>query len=621
VGSRRVYRVLLLAAAVVSIAIALGADATDVLQRAELSTVDERFSIRGSQGAPSDVVFVAIDEASIHAHAWPFRRGLHAEAIDRLKAAGAKAIAYDVQFTEPSDRPGQDAQLLRSVRRAGDVVLATTAVEPGGATAIFGGGEPLKASRAIPAASTFPNDPGGVNRRMDAQFNGLESFPMAAARLMAGHPIAFPGGPDATAWIDFRGPPGTIRTIPFQRVLDGTFPADAVRGKLVVVGSSAPSLQDFHATSTTTGDHLMPGPELQAIAADTALRGFPLRGGAGWLTVVAIVLLGAIAPLVALRLGALWALGAAVVAGAAYAVVVQLAFGGGTILNVLSPALALGLSTAATVVAAAVTSAFEREQVRQVFARFVPESVVGEVLSHADGVRLGGTRREATVMFSDLRGFTTFSEPRDPDLVITILNRYLTAMSDAILDHGGTLVAYMGDGIMAVFGAPLPSGDHADRAVAAARRMLAELDAFNAWMAQEGHGDGFKMGIGLNSGAVMSGNVGSERRLEYTAIGDTTNTAARIEGMTKGTPYQLFVSDPTYRRLSQPAPDLVAVGELEVRGRREPIRLWGLEQSPAELDPDPHAATVTSEAGASEVTERLRAPARRVDGLADPSSR
>jgi adenylate cyclase len=346
------------------------------------------------------------------------------------------------------------------------------------------------------------------------------------------------------------------------------------------VGSSAASLQDFHPTSTT-GTREMAGPEIQAAAADTALRGFPLRSGAGWLTLVAIVLLAAVAPLVALRWGAPWALAAAALAGAGYAVVVQLAFAGGTILDLLDPALALGLATAATVVAAAIVSAFERERVRQAFARFVPESVVGEVLGRADGVRLGGTRREATVMFSDLRGFTTFSQSRDPDAVIRILNRYLTAMSDAILDHGGTLVSYMGDGIMAVFGAPLESDDHADRAVAAARQMLRELDAFNAWMASEGHGDGFKMGIGVNSGAVMSGNVGSERRLEYTAIGGTTNTAARIEGMTKGTPYQLFVADSTYARLTARGPDLVAVGELEVRGRQDPIRLWGLDPAAA----------------------------------------
>src|SRR5213083_2381495 len=153
------------------------------------------------------------------------------------------------------------------------------------------------------------------------------------------------------------------------------------------------------------------------------------------------------------------------------------------------------------------TVAFEREQARDAFARFVPEAVVDQVLADADGVRLGGVRRVGTVMFSDLRGFTSFSETLEPERVIEALNRYLTAMSEAILDHGGTLVAYMGDGIMAVFGAPLQQEDHADRALAAARDMLERLQGFNAWLREEGLHEGFKMGIGLNSGQVMSGHV------------------------------------------------------------------------------------------------------------------
>ena len=195
--------------------------------------------------------------------------------------------------------------------------------------------------------------------------------------------------------------------------------------------------------------------------------------------------------------------------------------------------------------------AFEREQARDAFARFVPEAVVDQVLADADGVRLGGVRGEATVMFSDLRGFTSSRETLEPERVIESLNRYLTEMSEAILDHGGTLVAYMGDGIMAVFGAPLKQDDHADRALEAAREMLARMDGFNGWLREQGLHDGFKMGIGLNSGPVMSGNVGSERRLEYTALGDTTNTAARLEGMTKGTPHQLFISDTTKQMLTR----------------------------------------------------------------------
>jgi adenylate cyclase len=162
-----------------------------------------------------------------------------------------------------------------------------------------------------------------------------------------------------------------------------------------------------------------------------------------------------------------------------------------------------------------------------------------------------------------------------------VLNRYLGEMSEAILDHGGTLVAYMGDGIMAVFGAPLVQEDHADRGLAAAREMLGpRLAAFNQYLKDEGlHEEGFRMGVGLNSGPVMSGNVGSERRLEYTAIGDTTNTAARLEGMTKGTAHMLFAAESTRDMLVRPVDELFFVDEFEVRGREAKIRLWSLPET------------------------------------------
>jgi adenylate cyclase len=143
-----------------------------------------------------------------------------------------------------------------------------------------------------------------------------------------------------------------------------------------------------------------------------------------------------------------------------------------------------------------------------------------------------------------------------------------------------------------VFGAPLKQEDHADRALAAARDMLQRLDGFNRSLRNEGLHDGFKMGIGLNSGPVMSGNVGSERRLEYTALGDTTNTAARLEGMTKGTRHQLFVADSTKAALTRAADDLVEVGEFEVRGRKATIKLWSLGEPapPAPTEPAPARA-------------------------------
>jgi adenylate cyclase len=209
----------------------------------------------------------------------------------------------------------------------------------------------------------------------------------------------------------------------------------------------------------------------------------------------------------------------------------------------------------------------------------------------SDGIHLGGTLRVCTMMFTDLRGFTTFSEARSAEEVIHILNYYFGEMSQAVLDHRGTLVSYLGDGMMAVFGAPLEQEDHADRAVAASREMLLErLPRVNEWIRDQGYGDGFRMGIGLNSGSIMSGNIGSERRMEYTTIGDTVNTASRLEGLTKGTPYPLFISETTRELLRDEPADLTYVDELEVRGRSVKVKVWSLEAlvaPPAPLDPEP----------------------------------
>jgi adenylate cyclase len=255
-------------------------------------------------------------------------------------------------------------------------------------------------------------------------------------------------------------------------------------------------------------------------------------------------------------------------------------FQAGWVSTFVYPFGALAMSSVGAIGSHYLLAAFERERVRDVFARFVPAPVVEDVLKRTDkDLRLGGETMEATVMFTDLRGFTSVSEALPASEVIQIVNYYLSEMTNAIQEHGGTLVSYEGDGIMAVFGAPLEQADHADRAIAASRAMLAErLPRFNQWLRERQIADGFQMGIGLNSGDVVSGMVGAENRLEYTAIGDTTNTAARLQGMTKGTPHSVFIADSTRDLLQQPLDDLIFVDELEVRGRQATVKLWSLPE-------------------------------------------
>jgi adenylate cyclase len=445
----------------------------------------------------------------------------------------------------------------------------------------------LHAIGARAGNSVATPDSDGVLRRFPYEKRGLKGLAVVGAEEFLGRPVSRGGfAIEEAGWNDYAGPPRTIPTHSFSKVLRGEVDPKDLAGKVVVVGASAPSLHDVWSTSAPKGDegNLMAGAEVQANAIATVLESLPLRSSPAWLDVLAILLLAAIATVAGVRLKPLAAFGVAIAAGALYLLAAQLAFDADLVISVVYPLVALVAAAVGILALQYLREAFERQRVRFTFSRFVPEEVVDEVLEKGDEqLHLGGVRRECTVLFCDLRGFTSFAEDREPTDVVETLNRYLSEMTDAIMDHGGTLVSYMGDGIMAVFGAPIEQDDHADRAIAASREMLdVRLPAFCEWMRENGRGDGFAMGIGLNTGEVMSGQVGSERRMEYTTIGDTTNTASRLEGMTKGSGYPIFIADSTQAARRESEPELVPVGEFEVRGREHPLQVWSFPKPPTE---------------------------------------
>jgi len=408
----------------------------------------------------------------------------------------------------------------------------------------------------------------------------VPTLPVQAAGLFLGRPVPESKFDDNTAWVDFPGGPGTVPTYSLVDVVRGRVPASAVAGKIVIVGPNDPLEKDV--IDTPASDAPLPGPELQADATATVLDGFPLRSASGFTGALLLVTLALPAPLLAIRRSALLVLLGALAALVLFLLGAQLAYDSGAIVNVTEPLLALLIGTAGALIAHYAMVTRERRHLRSLFSRFVPAQVVDEVIERVDDdLRLGGVRRDGTVMFCDLRGFTTFSEELEPERVVEVVNRYLSEMSEAILANGGTLVSFMGDGIMALFGAPIEQPDHARRAFAAAREMVTvRLPRWNQWLRDNDLGQGFKMGIGLNSGPFMSGNIGSRQRLAYTAMGDTINTASRIEGMTKGTPYMLFVADSTKELLGDDAHGLLYIDEVEVRGRTTKLKLWAFPETP-----------------------------------------
>lgn len=335
--------------ALVAFAGAAAVQVTGALDGLERETLRARFAVRAAE-PPAEVAVVAIDAKSFAAlrQQWPFPRSLHGRAVRRLHAAGAREVVYDVQFTEPTE-PREDLALYRAIGAAGGAVLATSESDGRGRTNVLGGDDNLRRVGARAAASDLLNDGAGAVTRFPRAVAGLETLAVVAAER-AGGPALAPGAfGDEGALIDYRGPPGTIRTVSFSDVVQGRFESDAFRGRVVVVGAAAPTLRDVHATPFG-GDALMAGAEVQANAIWTALRGLPLREAPRWVVLGLAALLALVAPLTGTRFPTVAAV-VALPAGAVLCAGAQVAFGTGLIVEVVPGLAALVLGTTGTVAA------------------------------------------------------------------------------------------------------------------------------------------------------------------------------------------------------------------------------------------------------------------------------
>jgi len=361
---------LLLTAGLVAGAVAAVAHTGGALDALENASIDRRFEARGAQ-PPSDVVFIAIDDVTFSELKlqWPFPRSWHGKAIDALHRAGASQIAYDVQFTEPT-KPREDFALYDAIKRADGAVLGTSEADEDGHTMVLGGDENLAKINAVAAAANLPEEERGVIRRFTWSANDMDTIAAAVAKRL-GHPVNPDAFESGGSYIDFRGPKGTIPTYSFSALVKGKIDPRALRGNIVIVGASAPSLQDLHATSA--GNEPMSGPEIQANAIWTLLHGLPLRTAPGWLNLLAIFALSLIVPLLTLRMRAIFAALAVPVIGVAYVVLAQFAFEHGTIVAVVAPLGGLLVAAVATVAVSHMLETIRRQHVGELNRRLEEE--------------------------------------------------------------------------------------------------------------------------------------------------------------------------------------------------------------------------------------------------------
>jgi len=550
-------------------------------QRIELAGYDLLTVLTTTDTPLNEVVIVGIDEPSFaELGRWPWPRSVHADLVESLKDAGAAAIAFDVLFADQGE-PQDDRLFSQALQAAGNVALASdTVYRDTGQYEQLIRIEPYLPFRVAAAAV---GDTGMVLdddlriRRFPA-----DRHPLWAATLQAAGEAVPPLPGDAL--IRHYGPAYTLRYVSYYQALDPKqfLPSGLFEGRYVLVGldlKSSPetgrSADDRYATPYLfSSEGLTPGVELHASLLLNALHGDyvrPLPYFLRLLLLVAAVAAGS----AAFRNWHPWRSSLLLVALVAASAIAALAgFAAGYWWPVALPLSGVVLHYLVYAALAYVEERRRKLQLKQSFSRYVSAAVVDRIAAHPESFALGGERRRLTILFADLVDFTAQAEQRSPEEVAEFLNRYLTEQTRIVHRHQGTIDKFIGDAVMAFWGAPLEIDAPAESALAAAREMLEAQQRLAEVYRELGWGR-VAVRIGINSGEVVLGNLGSEERFDYTAVGDNVNLASRLEGVNKLYGTQLLFSGSTKSEL-RADPGIRFVDRVQVKGRQEAVDLYTL---------------------------------------------
>ena len=620
----------------------LGLESFGAITPFRLKTLDLLFRHVPLAPASPQVVVVTVDQADLdffknQGVVWPWPRQLYAHIIDYCRQAGARAVIIDILFTEASSYgPEDDTRLAQAAAAAGNVVLpfflsreekgdnpAEAALLQKAGLEIPGPrprdpaayrsvvtpvGPLLDGAQVLGNVESIP-DTDGIYRRVPlvlvfkdcwlpslsfAAFHRLgkkDSLKFDAGGLLLGN-LRIPLDDRGNLLLKYRGPSRSHKRFSAANVISSEarvrhnlppiYPPEAFAGKWVFVGLTAPGLLDLKASPM---GGVYPGVEVHATLLDNLLQGDFLRTLPGWaLWAWALVLAATIAAAVLFSPSLTVTLLACLILALVHLALAVLAFWTGRWADPVLPGIALALSFGLATAYSYATEGRQKRYIRGMFGQYMSETVISHLLAHPDKLKLGGERRRVTLFFSDLAGFTTISERLDAETVVSLLNDYLSAMTEIILEEEGTVDKFEGDAIMALWGAPL---DQEDQALRACRAALLQRDAL------EGLNRRFaglklpplKMRIGLNTGEAIVGNLGSAKRFDYTVIGDTVNLASRLEGLNKFYGTAIMASEATaaecgagveFREL-----DLVAV-----KGKEKPVRVFEVVALKEELPPE-----------------------------------
>lgn len=613
-------RALVLAALAFAVVVALGR--TPALRWSDAALGDLWMAALGRRGdVDVPVVLIAIDDESLRRNPDPllFWGPVLARAIAALRARGVTAIGLDLPIAASGETwlldhgfEGSPAARtwdapLRSELATGDVVVATVAAPDGAGSACL----PLAPELAIalPSAdahlgfANFGEEDDGVLRAfrpvvalgdgdracprvhlaLQLALRHLGLDPGAESWTLGARPIARDGARIPIAWL---GPRGSVPVVSIWKVAEGALTAEeaaGLRGRVAIIGADHAGSQDLWVTPfdrfSGAARRRMSGYEVEANAVTTLVADLRVGPASEWVRcglLAATALASAALFLTAsVRASLGWLLGLAI----GWPIAGYLALVGADTLLPGASGVAVGLITfAGAHTARLAEEARERLRLRGVFSAYLAEEVVQELLSEPHKRALGGARREVTIVFSDIRGFTTLSETLTPEEVVELLNAYFERVCPPILAAGGRVDKFIGDAVMAVFGAPVSRPDHARAACAAALGMAEAAQGFRAWMAERFADRGlapFEVGVGVHTGHAVVGNIGYDNVREYAVIGDAVNTASRLEGMTKELGVRILISEAT-RAAAGPDLRTGERQEIQVKGRRQSVAVYPL---------------------------------------------
>jgi adenylate cyclase len=553
-----------------------------LVETLEYWSLSQLFEWRGPRQPTLSVVVVTIDESTFSElnQQWPFPRAMHGELLMKIAEGKPMGIGVDVIFDTPSSRgPADDEALGAAVTYAGNVILGaaiTEDIQPYYRRTTLNPPIPVVRQGAAGVAPVnMPPDPDSHVRRvaqwMTLDTERLASFDVQLYGLVrkAGVAVA-PLPARSSVIINFRGGPRTYPWVSYYRVVRGEIPAAYWRDKVVLIGPTSEILHDQFVTAFARGGD-MPGVEIHANALETLVRGNPIREVPRALSTAMAVVAGLLGCALVVRLQAFRALLA--VTGV-WVVLTLAAFAGFLIADVwmrgMAGTVALVLGYGATVLQHFVREQRERRRLSQFFS----PAVVREVVRHKDDGSLNTTRRLVTVLFSDIRGFTSLSEKLEPEQVAEMLREYLTEMTEIVFRHDGTVDKYIGDCVMALYNVPFADPEHAVKAVRTGLEFQERtLAVSKRW--EEKLGISIRNGVGINTGDAVVGTLGSKQRLEYTAIGDTINLGARLESITKDYKTNIIISESTYE-LVKGQFVTKALGEVTVKGKTQPVKIYAV---------------------------------------------